>query len=267
MQQLLPSLIDPPILFAHRGARAYAPENTIEAFLLALKLGATGLESDVWLTADGEVVCDHDGVVRLGRVKKRPIAELRRTQLPSRIPTLAEVIEACGIAYHLSLDLKGGLLVGPAVISVVREVAGDLVPRLWLCSPTLSVIEPLRAIDADVRLVDSPRLTELREGPERRAAHLAASGIDGINMPGVDWTGGLVALFHRFGRTAFSWGLHFEHHLRPALRMGVDGVYSDFVDRMVDAYVAELGGGADSAPAHPPGTAYPPDTAHPPDTA
>lgn len=211
--------------------------------MLALKLGATGLESDVWLTADGAVVCDHDGLIRVARMKRRPISELRRSQLPGHVPTLAEVIDACGDEFHLSLDLKGGLPVGPAVIAVVRDVAPNLLPRLWLCSPALSVIEPLRAVDADVRLVDSPRLTDLREGPERRAAHLAASGIDGINMPGVDWTGGLVALFHRFDRTAFSWGLQFEHHLRPALRMGVDGVYSDFVDRMVDAYAVELGGG------------------------
>jgi glycerophosphoryl diester phosphodiesterase len=241
VQQLLPSLIDPPILFAHRGAKAYAPENTIQAFALALKLGATGLESDVWLTADGEVVCDHDGLARVGRMKRRPIGELRRSQLPAHIPTLAEVIDACGDAYHLSLDLKGGLIVGPAAIAVVREVAPTLMPRLWLCSPSLSVVEPLRSVDTDVRLVDSPRVTDLREGPERRAARLAASGIDGINLPGVDWTGGLVALFHRFDRTAFSWGLQFEHQLRPALRMGVDGVYSDYVDRMVEAYAVELG--------------------------
>src|SRR5436189_6205813 len=48
-----PSLIDPPIGFAHRGARAHAPDNTIEAFSLALRLGATGLETDLWLTSDG----------------------------------------------------------------------------------------------------------------------------------------------------------------------------------------------------------------------
>ncbi|MDQ1372669.1 MAG: glycerophosphoryl diester phosphodiesterase, partial [Actinomycetota bacterium] len=54
-------LLRPPIGFAHRGARAHAPENTLEAFQLALKLGATGLESDVWLTHDGVPVLDHDG--------------------------------------------------------------------------------------------------------------------------------------------------------------------------------------------------------------
>ena len=63
MPTRLPSLQHPPIGFAHRGARAHAPENTIEAFTLALRLGATGLESDVWSTADGEAVLDHDGVI------------------------------------------------------------------------------------------------------------------------------------------------------------------------------------------------------------
>ena len=62
MQQRLPSLLVPPVAFAHRGARAHAPENTLEAFRLALRLGATGLESDVWLTSDGVPVLDHDGV-------------------------------------------------------------------------------------------------------------------------------------------------------------------------------------------------------------
>ena len=87
MQQRLPSLLDPPITFAHRGARAHAPENTLEAFELALRLGASGLESDVWLTADGVAVLDHDGVVKKG-LRKRPISEFERAELPEHIPTL-----------------------------------------------------------------------------------------------------------------------------------------------------------------------------------
>jgi glycerophosphoryl diester phosphodiesterase len=76
VQQRLPSLLDPPIGFAHRGARAHAQENTIEAFALGLRLGATGLESDVWLTNDGVPVLDHDGVARVGR-RRRSLDQLR----------------------------------------------------------------------------------------------------------------------------------------------------------------------------------------------
>ncbi|MFO7793863.1 MAG: glycerophosphodiester phosphodiesterase [Candidatus Nanohaloarchaea archaeon] len=109
MQQRLPSLLDPPITFAHRGAKAHAPDNTLEAFELALRLGATGLESDVWLTADGTAVLDHDGVVRNG-LRKRPISTLDRSELPAHIPTLKELLETCGTGFALSLDLKDPLL-------------------------------------------------------------------------------------------------------------------------------------------------------------
>ena len=239
MQQRLPSLLERPIAFAHRGARAHARENTIDAFELALRLGANGLESDVWLTADGIPVLDHDGVVRVQR-RKRSIRELRREQLPSHIPTLDELFERCGTGYDLSLDLKDDS-VGPSVLGVVRDAAPDFAPRLWLCHPRYEELIVLRPLDCNVKLVDSTRLQRISEGPERRAAILAERGIDGINLHHSDWNGGLVTLFHRFNRTAFGWDMQHEHILRPALRMGLDGVFSDHVDVMVDAYKAELG--------------------------
>lgn len=239
MQQRLPSLLPRPILFAHRGARAHAPENTIEAFELALRLGATGLESDVWVTADGEVVLDHDGEFREGWFRKRPIGSMRRDELPDHVPSLIELFDHCGIEYQLSLDLKDHAS-GPAVIDTLRRHAPELVDRTWLCHHDLDELAALRSLDDDVRLVDSTRLKRIDEGPERRAARLAQLGIDGINLRGPDWNGGLVALFHRFELTAFSWDLQHEHLLVDAIRMGIDGVYSDHVDRMSDAATREL---------------------------
>ena len=98
-------MLDPPIAFAHRGASAHARPNTLEAFRLGLRLGATGLESDVWLTADGIPVLDHDGRVRHG-VRRRPIATMARADLPPHIPSLDELYAECGADYELSLDLK-----------------------------------------------------------------------------------------------------------------------------------------------------------------
>ena len=239
MQQRLPSLLDHPIAFAHRGGKAHAPENTIAAFTLGLKLGATGIESDVWLTSDGIPVLEHDGVIR-HRLSKRPIGELRRDQLPSSVPALTDLFEQCGTEYHLSLDLKGDN-VGLAVLDVVREAAPDLLPRLWLCEPKYQDLLPLRDHADGAKLVDSTRLARIKEGPERRAATLANEGIHAINMHHSDWNGGLVTLFHRFEVCAIAWDLQFEHVLRPMLRMGIDGVHSDWVDRMMDAYRAELG--------------------------
>jgi glycerophosphoryl diester phosphodiesterase len=239
MQQRLPSLLEHPVAFAHRGGKAHAPENTIEAFRLGLKLGATGLESDVWLTSDGVPVLEHDGVVR-SRFSRRAIGDLRRSQLPSFIPTLAELIDECGTAYHLSLDLKAPN-VGLRVLEVVGEVGPELLPRLWLCEPLWQDLLPLRDHAKGAKLVDSTRLSRVKEGPERRAATLASEGIDAINMHHTDWNGGLVTLFHRFDLCAIAWDLQFDHVLRPMLRMGIDGVHSDWVDRMMDAYRSELG--------------------------
>ena len=227
-------LLRPPIGFAHRGARAHAPENTLEAFRLALKLGATGLESDVWLTADGVPVLDHDGVVRSG-VRRKPIAEVLRAALPTHIPTLAELFESCGSAYDLSLDVKDAAA-APAVVAVAREAGGDeALRRVWLCHPELDVVASWRALSDAVRLVDSTRLRRMREGPERRAADQAAAGVDAVNLHHTDWTGGLVTLFHRFERHAFGWDAQYERVLDALLAMGIDGVYSDHVDRMMPA--------------------------------
>src|SRR6185295_10031555 len=121
-QQHLPSLLDDPIAFGHRGARAHAPENTLAGFELALKLGANGLESDVWVTADGIPVLDHDGIVKRSLGRNRTITELQRSSLPDHIPSLGELIDRCGSNYDLSLDLKDAGS-GQTVIDVVAEAA------------------------------------------------------------------------------------------------------------------------------------------------
>ena len=225
-------------MFAHRGARSHARDNTIEAFELALRLGATGLETDVWLTSDGVPVLDHDGVIRRG-VRRRHLREFSRHELPPHIPSLADLVDACGSDFHLSIDVKDPDAAGP-VVDVVRS-AGDLVTRTWLCHPDLDQITAWREPFHDVKLINSTRLEELREGPERRAATIAARGLDGINLHQSEWTGGLVVLFHRFEVITFGWGYDFEHQLSPGFRMGLDGVFGDDVDMMHSVYAAESG--------------------------
>ena len=230
-------LLRPPIGFAHRGARAHAPENTLEAFRLALKLGATGLESDVWLTADGVPVLDHDGVIG-GVLRRRSIGSLARSALPAHIPSLAELYDECGVAFELSLDLKDAQAAA-AVVAVAREAGGsEALGRLWLCHPDWEQVASWRGLDPDVRLVDSTRIRKIKEDPERRAASLADAGIDAINMHSTDWTGGLTTLFHRFERYAFGWDAQFPRVLASLLAMGIDAVYSDHVDVMMEALAA-----------------------------
>ena len=239
-QQRLPSLLDPPVAFAHRGARAHAPENTIDAFQLALRLGATGLESDVWITADGEAVLDHDGVVKR-RGRRTPIASVGHDALPEHVPTLADMLGSCPGDFDLSLDVKDPAAID-AVLRAVRGTRPDLETRLWLCHHEWRVVAEWRSITT-ARLVDSTRLARIKEGPERRAALLAEAGIDCINMHHSDWNGGLVTLFHRFDRFALGWDMQQDHVLHDAFRMGLDGVFSDHTDRMMEAYSAQIGTG------------------------
>jgi glycerophosphoryl diester phosphodiesterase len=229
MAPRLPSVRQPPIGFAHRGARAHAPENTIEAFQLALRLGATGLESDVWLTADGQAVLDHDGVV--GRLlRRRPMASVERAALPDHVPTLAELYEACGTGFELSLDVKDAAAASE-VVATARRAGAE--PRLWLCHPDLDTVAGWRALAPSSLLVHSTRLARLDGGPERHAARLREARIDAMNMHHSDWNGGLVAMFHRFERYALAWDAQFDRILDELVRIGVDGLFSDHVDRMV----------------------------------
>ena len=230
------SLLSQPIAFAHRGARAHAPENTLEAFTLGLKLGATGLESDVWVTRDGEAVLDHDGVVRRG-LRRMSIRNCDRDELPAHIPSLTELYEACGTDFDLSLDVKDPKALDATLAAA--DAAGATA-RLWLCHPDWELVATWRERSADVKLVDSTRLRKIAEGPERRAANLAEAGIDVLNMHWSDWNQGLVTLLHRFGRLAFAWDAQQPHALGLTFAYGVDGVYSDHVDRLMAAHADQI---------------------------
>lgn len=230
MPDPLPSLLDPPILFAHRGARAHAPENTIEAFTLGLRLGATGLESDVWITADGEAVLDHDGLIRRG-LRRSPIGSLDRADLSPTIPTLGDLYESCGTDFDLSLDVKDSAVLDE-VLLVSRKFGAS--ERLWLCHPDLDLLASWRERSSAVRLVHSTRVGLLSGKPEAHAASLRRLGIDAVNLHHSEWSGGMVALYHRFRRFALGWDAQHERVMRSLLDAGIDGVYSDHVDRLVD---------------------------------
>jgi glycerophosphoryl diester phosphodiesterase len=218
-----------PITFAHRGARLEEPENTIPAFRRALREGAGGLETDAWLSADGEVVLAHDAVVRRG-VRRRKVHDSTADQLAEfGVPRLADVYEELGNDFELSIDLKEHGVAAP-LIAVARKAGAP--ERAWLCAQNMDVLRDLRE-NRDVRLVHSQRRRAIDIPLERHAADLADLGVDAMNMHRTEWSGGLVSLFHRFGIKAFAWDTQEVRHLRAALQIGIDGVYCDRPDRMV----------------------------------
>ena len=229
------SLRSPPLLFAHRGGRAHAPENTLEAFRRAVDLGATGLESDVWLTADGIPVLDHDG--RVGRgLRRSSLSSHRRDELPGHIPSLADLYEAIPAVAAGTVQVCLDVLDVAAAAPVTSLVAAaDCNAQLWLAHPDWRVLLEWRGLDDAVRLVDSTRLNRITEGPERRAADLAAAGVNAINLHASEWSGGLCTLFHRFGLECFGWDAQHAHRITTLLGQGLDGIFGDHVDRLVTA--------------------------------
>jgi glycerophosphoryl diester phosphodiesterase len=228
-----PSLEHPPLGFAHRGGRSHAPENTLDAFALALRLGATGLETDAWVTADGVAVLDHDGLIGR-RPRRRPIIEVDRSELPDHIPTVGDLVPLLTEGVALSVDVKDPRAAEPLVTELGRDDP-TRIGRVWLCHDDHDLLAAWREHFPQVHLVDSTRLKRLDRGPERHAARLRELKIDAVNLHHTDWTAGLVALYHRFGVRAWGWDAQHRRILDGLLDMGIDAVFSDHVDRMVDA--------------------------------
>ncbi|HLE22969.1 MAG TPA: glycerophosphodiester phosphodiesterase family protein [Anaerolineales bacterium] len=128
-----------PLVIAHRGASAVAPENTLLAFEQALSLGADAIELDAKRSRDDEVVCFHDRTLRRtagedGTPGGRTLAELRSYDVGvwmgeafsgQRVPTLSEVLEAVGRQLLVNIELTDYWADQPrlaeAVVAVVRR--------------------------------------------------------------------------------------------------------------------------------------------------
>jgi glycerophosphoryl diester phosphodiesterase len=166
-----------PLIIAHRGASALAPENTLAAFALAIDAGADGVEFDVRLSSDGMPVVIHDATLaRTAAIDKR-VAELTAEQLSrldagswfnSARPTLArsefasEGVPSLQAALSLLQNINGPIYielkcerereVSPLVDAVCREISGSpLLERIILKSFRLGAIPQARAILPGVR--------------------------------------------------------------------------------------------------------------------
>lgn len=108
------------LFLSHRGESDDAPENTLRAFALAISRESDGIELDVRLTADKQVVCCHDeDLQRVAgvpvKVAEADLADLRRHH---PVPLLAELLDILPENMHLQVELKGD----PAVVPYCREV-------------------------------------------------------------------------------------------------------------------------------------------------
>jgi glycerophosphoryl diester phosphodiesterase len=196
-------------------------------FVDALARGATGLETDAWITADGAVVLDHDGLA--GPPGRQPIAEVRRDQLPAHIATLDELYEQCGTDFALAVDVKTPAVTAALVATAARH---DAAHNLWVVAPAAAQLADIR----DAHRVVTIRGNVLRSRRRPRALAAAAElDVAAINARWMWWNRGLVEQVHRMGMLVFGYDAQRTISLDRSFRIGVDGVFSDHVDRLVTA--------------------------------
>ena len=154
-----------PLVYAHRGASAHAPENTLEAFVLAAREGADGIELDVMCCGSGEVVVVHDPwLERLaGRpvcVLTAPFAQLRKLDVahhfpswakPAQIPTLDEVLEVAG-SLLVNIELKEDRLFDAGLAAKVAQIVRDHRAEERVSLSSFNALELARARVAAPRL-------------------------------------------------------------------------------------------------------------------
>ncbi|MCU1596145.1 MAG: glycerophosphoryl diester phosphodiesterase [Frankiales bacterium] len=184
---------------------AEAPENSLAAFRNSLAKGVRALESDIWLL-DGVPVLSHDA----------PAAGTL---------TLAELFDACGTDFDLSVDMKGPGKGAEETVAVARAAGFDLA-RLWLVGGPGSCAR-WRRIDPDIRLVTQLRWRDALFNAAPVLTVLAASGVDAVNIRHGRWTRRLVARVHAEGMLAFGWDVQTRWSMRRATWLGLDGVFSD----------------------------------------
>jgi glycerophosphoryl diester phosphodiesterase len=248
-----------PLVIAHRGGAGLWPENTLHAFERAAELGADVLELDVRLTADGALVVFHDsGVGRTtdgaGEVGALKLAELKRLDAGHRwtadggktfpfrgrgltVPTLREVFERLP---RMRFNVEPKDESAAAVKELCRVLrAGEMEERVVVGSFRQSVIDEFRRECPGVATSASP--AEASKFLALYQAGLAASyspPMQALQIPesagGVRvLTRGFVEAAHERNLQVHAWTINSESDMRRLLAAGVDGIMTDYPDRLL----------------------------------
>ncbi len=233
--------------WAHRGASAYAPENTLPAFEEVVRLGLAGVEFDVQRSADGAIVCIHDETVNrtsngFGRVVDLPLEELRRCDFSNgfsgrhgvKIPTLREALEVFqGTNVTVNIELKNGIELYPGmedqVVRIIRDAG--LLDQVVISSLNHYSIANLRG-----HLAASQMALILTDGivdPWRYASWFGAGAVHphrlALRIPDYVW------LAHEAGIKVRAWTIDDDAEAIHLAGLGVDAIISNIPDRVRDA--------------------------------
>ena len=116
------------IFLSHRGESDDAPENTLRAFSLAMERDSDGIELDIRLTADGDVVCVHDETLERVAGVKLAVADASLAELRNHypVPLLSEALALLRPGKHMQIELKGVQPLARPLKQVLEQWGGDL---------------------------------------------------------------------------------------------------------------------------------------------
>lgn len=219
------------VIIGHRGAAGHAPENTLAAIRKGIDLGVDFVEIDVRRTADGVLVALHDETVNRttngkGRVDRLSLRDVKRFNAGTgeHIPTVGEVLEAARGRVGLMLELK---VVGVAqtTTAAVQE-AGFKEPVIY-ASFLHNELSEVRSIDPEATLM--VLFGRLPRAPIARAREYRSSHV-GLRHDTA--TRRLVDAFHEENLLVFVYTVDRPGDIQHALSIGVDGVISNWPERV-----------------------------------
>ncbi len=241
-----------PHLFAHRGASAEAPENTMPAFSRALERRVRYLELDCHATRDGEIVVLHDAELERTTDGQGPVSALSFSELERldaghrfsrdghtypfrgcgvRVPRFSEVLKAFP-GVHLNLEVKQAEPpIAEQVIALVR--GANATSRVLLAAEDDGVLSRIEALDPGTALGSSTAdviafvkaAAEARLESFKPRGHALQIPPDAFGQPLV--TPELVKAAHALGLFVHVWTINEAEEMRRLLALGVDGLMSD----------------------------------------
>jgi glycerophosphoryl diester phosphodiesterase len=236
-----------PLTFAHRGASAHAPENTLPAFELAADMGADGIELDVQITTDGKLIIHHDLTLgrtedASGRVQDWKFEDLRALDVGSwfdssfigtQMPTPVEVVDAIGDRLLINFEVVSDSLrlKGAETLMVELVQRRNLFDRIMISSFNPLVLRAVRKQEPRIMIgalwaANLPWI--LRSSWWRRFLRPDAlhPSFDLVTAEMVDRT-------HARGQRLHTWTVNEVEDIARMKRLRVDVIMGDWVDRLV----------------------------------
>jgi len=213
----------------HRGARAYAPENTLTSFKKAIELGADAIELDVRRTKDNQIVVIHDADVKRttngkGLVKDLTLQQIKQlsTEKSQKIPTLEEVLDFIkSTKVKVIIELKETEF-EEKVLSTIKSLRMD--KQVIISSFLEEAILKVRELDPEV---ETGLIYAKHSNPIKAALALKANYL--IALYRFVHTAN-VEKAHQNGLKVIVWTINCPEEAATFAKKGVDGIASDKPD-------------------------------------